>query len=101
MTRKGSCGPSYLPMALEAPHFHFLEKSLAAKKNRNKTKITVPPNGHQKNKGVLLPSLSLFFMGCCQTKFVRKHRLSWPLTNRACFHPGELRIRYKQEGWGP
>lgn len=43
-------------MALEAPHFHFLEKSLAAKKNRNKTKITLPPNGHQKNKGVLLPS---------------------------------------------
>ena len=24
----------HLPEALEAPHFHFLEKSLAAKKNR-------------------------------------------------------------------
>lgn len=68
---------SYLPVALGAPHFHFQEKSLAAKKNRNKTKITVPPNGHQKNKGVLLPSTapkSLFFMGCCMTKFARKCR---------------------------
>lgn len=47
---------SYLPVVLGAPPFHFPEKSLAAEKNRNKTKITVPPNGQQKNKGVLLPS---------------------------------------------
>lgn len=42
----------FLPVALEAPHFHFLEQSLAAKKNKNKSKIAVPPNGHQKTKGV-------------------------------------------------
>lgn len=45
----------YLPTAL-GTHFHFLEKSWAAKINRNKNKITVPPNGRQKTQDSLFSS---------------------------------------------